>query len=84
MVSLGLAETKNRHQAPGRAQKVGAKNFHLLPLTGPEQLKELHKVLEVWSRSPPLKPLKFEKVGVQVGLKGQLGEVVGEDQELRK
>ncbi|XP_044773073.1 ubiquitin-like modifier-activating enzyme 7 [Neomonachus schauinslandi] len=28
---------------------------------GPEQLKKLHQVLEVWSRSPPLKPLKFEK-----------------------
>ncbi|XP_029771909.1 ubiquitin-like modifier-activating enzyme 7 isoform X6 [Suricata suricatta] len=28
---------------------------------GPEQLKKLHKVLEVWSGSPPLKPLKFEK-----------------------
>uniref|UniRef100_A0A673VDB6 Ubiquitin like modifier activating enzyme 7 n=1 Tax=Suricata suricatta TaxID=37032 RepID=A0A673VDB6_SURSU len=41
--------------------KVGPKNFHPLPLTGPEQLKKLHKVLEVWSGSPPLKPLKFEK-----------------------
>ncbi|XP_014932558.2 ubiquitin-like modifier-activating enzyme 7 isoform X1 [Acinonyx jubatus] len=28
---------------------------------GPEQLKKLHKVLEVWSGSPPLEPLKFEK-----------------------
>ncbi|XP_064452005.1 ubiquitin-like modifier-activating enzyme 7 isoform X3 [Mirounga angustirostris] len=28
---------------------------------GPEQLKKLHQVLEVWSGSPPLEPLKFEK-----------------------
>ncbi|XP_025740592.1 ubiquitin-like modifier-activating enzyme 7 isoform X1 [Callorhinus ursinus] len=28
---------------------------------GPERLKKLHQVLEVWSGSPPLKPLKFEK-----------------------
>ncbi|XP_077714978.1 ubiquitin-like modifier-activating enzyme 7 isoform X2 [Canis aureus] len=28
---------------------------------GPEQLKKLQEVLEVWSGSPPLKPLKFEK-----------------------
>ncbi|XP_004399311.1 PREDICTED: ubiquitin-like modifier-activating enzyme 7 [Odobenus rosmarus divergens] len=28
---------------------------------GPERLKKLHQVLEVWSGSPPLEPLKFEK-----------------------
>nr|XP_055200566.1 ubiquitin-like modifier-activating enzyme 7 isoform X3 [Nyctereutes procyonoides] len=28
---------------------------------GPEQLKKLQEVLEVWNGSPPLKPLKFEK-----------------------
>ncbi|XP_026356649.1 ubiquitin-like modifier-activating enzyme 7 isoform X2 [Ursus arctos] len=28
---------------------------------GPEQLKKLHQMLEVWSGSPPLEPLKFEK-----------------------
>nr|XP_003409697.1 ubiquitin-like modifier-activating enzyme 7 isoform X1 [Loxodonta africana] len=28
---------------------------------GPEQLKELHKALEVWNEGPPLQPLLFEK-----------------------
>ncbi|XP_042522012.1 ubiquitin-like modifier-activating enzyme 7 isoform X1 [Dipodomys spectabilis] len=28
---------------------------------GPEQLKELQKALEVWSKGPPLKPLLFDK-----------------------
>uniref|UniRef100_A0A8C0LBX2 Ubiquitin like modifier activating enzyme 7 n=1 Tax=Canis lupus dingo TaxID=286419 RepID=A0A8C0LBX2_CANLU len=34
---------------------------HPFRLLGPEQLKKLQEVLEVWSGSPPLKPLKFEK-----------------------
>lgn len=38
---------------------------------------------EVWSMGPPLQPLRFEKVGAQVGVQGQAGEVVGEGQELR-
>lgn len=50
---------------------------HPLPLPGPEQLKKLHQVLKVWNRSPPLEPLKFEKVGAQAGVRGKLGRLLG-------
>lgn len=45
-------------------QETGAKDFpNTSSLSGPEQLKELQKALEVWSKGSPLKPLLFEKVG---------------------
>lgn len=83
--TLGWAETKKRPQVPGKCRRWGLRTVpQPRSLTDPGQVERLRQALRDWSMGSPLEPLRFEKVGAQAGLKGQAGEIVGEDQELRR